>query len=364
MNPASYRVQSLQLVALVAVLVSAAVITSGGCPQPRPLQVTINASPSATPASQEEILAQARRERELDWYTSLPAADAQAIASRFMQKYPFITCRVTRSSTFEIVQRIQNEIARGQVVGDVLHVLDTGVFVNLQQAGQLYRYESPESKSLQRTLREPGYWAACRVVVTALAVREGHAIKLKSWDDLPDLPGSVRIGIKDAETSGSAYATYYLLRDKYGYSFWERLAARRVRIYRSEVDMLAALRRGEVDVLAGIMAEPASREPGVRLIWPADGAPVVLGPIAVLAAAPHPNAAKLFVDFVLSREGQALIRDVSGGYPAREDLEPPRGLPPLRTIAVLWPRTRWELYTALQDTLQAEYHDLFRPSAE
>ncbi|MCX7598576.1 MAG: substrate-binding domain-containing protein [Armatimonadetes bacterium] len=349
---------------LILVLAGVTVAALGGCPQPRPLEVTINTSTSGAPTSRQEILAQARRERELDWYTSLPAPDAQAIAHRFMRKYPFITCRVTRSSTFEIVQRIQREIERGQVIADVLHVLDTGVFVNLQQSGQLYRYESAESKSLPRALRAPGYWAACRVVVTALAVREGEGLKLKAWSDLVSLPRDVAIGIKDAETSGSAYATYYLLRDKYGYSFWERLAARKVRIYRSEVDMLAGLRRQEVDVLAGIMVEPASREPGVRLIWPVDGAPVVLGPIALLAAAPHPNAGKLFLDFVLSREGQALLRDVSGGYPAREDLDPPRGLPPLNSMRVLWPRTRWELYTALQDTLQAEYHDLFRPSGE
>jgi len=352
--------QSMAAVAVVAGMM----VALGGCPQPRPLEVTINAGPSALPVSQEEILAQARRERELDWYTSLPAQDAHAIARRFMQKYPFLTCRVTRSSTFEIVQRVQNEISRGQVVADVLHVLDTGVFVNLQQSGQLYRYEAPESKSLPPALRSPGYWAACRVVVTALAIREGERLKLEAWSDLLNLPLDTAIGIKDAETSGSAYATYYLLRDKYGYSFWERLAVRHVRIYRSEVDMLAGLRRGEVDVLAGIMAEPASREPGVRMIWPKDGAPIVLGPIAVLAAAPHPNAGKLFVDFVLSREGQALIRDVGGGYPAREDLEPPRGLPDLKNMPVLWPRAPWELYTALQDTLQAEYHDLFRPSAE
>lgn len=350
--------------ALVGILAGAAMVLLGGCPQPRPLEVTINAGPSAAPSSQQEIIAQARRERELDWYTSLPALDAQAIAQRFMQKYPFITCRVTRSSTFEIVQRVQNEIDRGQVMADVLHVLDTGVFVKLQESGQLYRYESPESKLLPPSLRSPGYWAACRVVVTALAVREGETLRPRSWSDLLNLPRQTAIGIKDAETSGSAYATYYLLRDKYGYSFWTRLANRRVRIYRSEVEMLAGLRRGEVDVLAGIMAEPASREPGVRLLWPEDGTPVVLGPIALLAAAPHPNAGKLFVDFVLSREGQALLRDVSGGYPAREDLAPPKGLPPLHDLPVLWPRTRWDLYTALQDTLQAEYHDLFRPSAE
>jgi iron(III) transport system substrate-binding protein len=201
-------------------------------------------------------------------------------------------------------------------------------------------------------------------VVTGLAVRNPSGPAVRRWSDLLSLPAKAVIGLKDAETSGSAYATYYLLRDQYGYSFWQRLAARPTKIYRNEEEMVDALVRGEADVLAGLMAEPATAGKHVRIVWPADGAPIVVGPVAILAAAPHPNAAKLLVDFLLSAEGQTLMRNQTGDYPAREGISPPKSLPPLSELAVLRPRTRWELYTAMQDTLQAEYHDFFRPSSE
>ena len=349
------------------VLVAAAVfaaVAGGGCLSKEPVEVKISAGEARRAMSRDEILAQAKREGEVSFYTSLPHRQAEEIARRFMKHFPFLTCRVVRSGTFEIVRRVQGELSRGEVKADVLHVLDPGVFVSLEEAGRLYRYQSSQAKYLSPSLRSPGYWNTCRIVVTVMAKRKGWAVRIGKWRDVLGLPEQVRIGIKDAETSGSAYATYYLLREKYGYAFWQAVAERGVEIYRSEAEMLRALREGEVDLLLGVMAHTAAAAEDVEVIWPADGAPMVIGPVAIVAGAPHPNAAKLLVDFLLSYSGQEIVRDVTGAYPARADVAGPRALRPLSSLAVLRPRAPWELYTALQDYLQAEYHDFFRPSSE
>jgi iron(III) transport system substrate-binding protein len=347
-----------------AVLAAVVGLLGGGCPPPQPIEVTVSSGQGPRALTRDQIFAQARREGEVTFYTSLPQGEAQRLARRFMQQYPFLTCRVVRSGTFEVARRVQAEIDRGQLSADVLHVLDPGVFVALQQGGHLYRYEASQGKYLPPGLRSDGYWYACRFVVTVLACRKGENLRLRRWLDLLTLPATVQLGLKDAETSGSAYATYLLLREKYGYWLWQRLAERRPRIYRSEEEMLAALQRGEVDLLAGVMADTVARAPSAQIIWPADGAPMVVGPVAILAAAAHPNAAKLLVDFLLSHAGQELIRDVTGAYPARPGLAPPSSLRPLDSLPILRPRAPWELYTAMQDYLQAEYRDLFRPGSE
>ncbi len=356
--------RSILSLAGLAVLAVVAAAVLGGCPPEQPIEVRISAGEERRAMSRDEILAQAKREGEVTFYTSLPQQQAEEIAQHFMQHFPFLTCRVVRSGTFEIVRRVQGELNRGEVNADVLHVLDPGVFVSLQEAGRLYRYQSSQAKYLPPSLRSPSYWNACRIVVTVLAWRADKPLKLRRWRDITSLPRSVRIGIKDAETSGSAYATYYLLREKYGYSFWEAIAARRPQIYRSEAEMIAALRSGEVDLLVGVMAHTAAAAEGVRVLWPEDGVPMIIGPLAIIAGAPHPNAAKLLVDFMLSYTGQEMVRDVTGAYPARPDVPGPRNLEPFSALDVLRPRAPWDLYTALQDYLQAEYHDLFRPSSE
>lgn len=343
---------------------AAALLMLAGCPPSTPIEVTVSSGRQDQPKSRDEIVAQAKREGEVNLYTSLPAEHARRIAQKFMDRFPFIACRVVRSGTFEILRRVQTEINRGDVRADVLHVLDPGAFVMLQQAGHLYRYASSQAKYLPPTLRYAEYWNACRTVATVIATRAADNLQVRTWLDILDLPASVRVGIKDAETSGSAYATYFLLREKYGYHFWQALARRHPRIYRSEEEMLRALAGGEVDLLAGVMANTASAKPNVRVIWPTDGAPMVVAPIAILSAAPHPNAAKLFVDFLLSHTGQELIRDVTGAYPARPDVAPPAGLRPLSSVPVLRPRAPWELYMAIRDYLQPEYSDIFRPTSE
>jgi iron(III) transport system substrate-binding protein len=347
------RISLAAALALVALVVA-------GCPGPRPVEVTIGNGAESGQMTHDEIIAQARREGEVDWYTSLPERDANPIAAKFTAQYPFLTCRIVRESTFQISQRVWQEVSSAQPRADVLHVLDPGVFSKLEQSGRLYHYESSQARYLPPDYQSPGWWAACRAVVTVIALRKDDPTFVRAWSDLLNLPASVRIGIKDAETSGSAYATYYLLREKYGYSFWEKLAAHQLRVYRSELDMEAALRRREVDVLTGVMADTASaKASGMRIVWPSDGAPLVLGPVAILASATHPNAAKLLVDFMLSDDGQALIRDQTGAYPVRPGLTPPPQLKPLADIQVLRPRAPWDLYIALQPSLQTEYRTLF-----
>ncbi len=340
-------------------LIAALAAMLAGCGKPRPIEITVPSPEGQELGGTAEELA--RREGEVALYTSLPRSVADAVAREFHKLHPQVLCRVERGATFELVRRVENEVMQGQVRVDVLHVLDVGAFVRFEQAGQLFRYESPESHHYPASMRSPGYWTAARLVVTAIAVRQGWGMRsrIKRWVDLLELPEDVRIGLKDAETSGSAYATYFSLREEYGHNFWRRIAHRKVRIYRTEREMLAALKSGEVDVLAGLMANPAVAD-GVELILPEDGVPLVLGPVGIVAGCPHPNAAKLLVDFLLSRRGQELLRDLTGAYPARSGVPGPQGMPSLDELEIMLPRSGWELYTALQVWLQGEYHELFR----
>ncbi len=345
-----------------------------GCPPPadNEIRVTVTSSgASARELTGEEIVALARREAEFWWYTSLPEKQAREYLRRFEANHPFITTHLVRGSTFEIVRRIDRELARGQVRADAVHVLDPGVFDDLRRRGELYAYDAPDTRHIAPDYQEAGQWAAMRAVTVCIAfdtTRFSAHDAPRTWQELLDARWRGRIGLKDAQTGGSAYAQYYLLREEYGASFWRLMAAQRPHVFRSSADTLRALASGEIDLAGGILGysvyQAALEGAPVEAVWPEDGVPMTVGPLAILSRAPHPHAAILFVDFALSNMGQQAIVDISGCYSLRDDVQPPPGRPALSELNILAQDGSWAEYRTRQDRLQSEYSRLFHPESE
>lgn len=346
-----------------------------GCPtrdETGPVKVVVtDEKTGGAPMAQADIERAARVEGELVWYTSTPDRAANAFLEAFGKKHPFLKPRLRRAGTFETVTKIEEEIKSGTVSADVLHVLDVGAFIDLRRRGELLPYSSPEEASIREEFQEPGCWWAMRLVDIGMAYDPktlSPEKAPKAWEDLlrPEFAG--KIGFKDAATAGTAYAEYFLLRERFGTSFWERVAQQKPRIYRSADDVMEGLRQGEI-LVAGEMAGYAiygaaqSGRPMVG-VWPTEGVPFIPGPIAIMARAPHPNAAKLFVDFGLSREGQDLCQQLMGTYSARKDVAPLKGQPPLSAFHLLTPTSGWEDYLQKQGQLRGEFADLFHSGSE
>jgi iron(III) transport system substrate-binding protein len=346
-----------------------------GCPNgnnDEPIKVVVpdgkDQGASPTPA---EIEKGARVEGQLNWYTSLPDRDAKAFVDAFRRKYQFIDARVRRSSTFDTISQVNDEIDAGEVKADVVHVLDVGVFIELRRRGELMRYALPEESAIDDRFREPGYWWAMRLVAIGMAynTKTLPADRApRTWEDLlrPEFQG--KIGFKDASTAGSAYAEYFLPRERLGTLFWERVARQKPQIFRSADDVTAALLDGRI-LVAGEMAGYAmvgAREEGKPIVgvFPKEGVPFIPGPVAILARARHQNAARLFVDYALSREGQALFRDLGNAYSARKDVAPLKGQPPLNQLDLRTPTGGWEEYLQKQSALRTEFEKLFRPTSD
>lgn len=319
-----------------------------------------------TPA---ELLALARAEGELNWFTSITASQANSFAKLFEAKYPGVTVRLVRGGTFDLAERIQRDLNQDRPQADVLHVLDPAIFVLLRQRGELYYYESPAATAVSPEYKDPGYWTAARLVTLGLAYdskRLKPAVAPKTWGALLNSRRLGKLGLKDAQTAGSAYAQYYFLREKYGVSYWEQIAALKPRVYKTEEDLLDALSDGEIQIAAGIMVGRLPQRSGAHLVgvWPQDGVPLIVGPVGILSRAPHPNAAKLFENFVLSKEGQEALRDLLGAYSARTDIAAPQGWPSLNDLHLLRPDSGWGEYLDKQSALRAEYSGIFHSESE
>jgi iron(III) transport system substrate-binding protein len=157
----------------------------------------------------------------------------------------------------------------------------------------------------------------------------------------PDFKGRKLI-IQDA-AAGTAFNQMYVLEKLLGIDFMRKWGAQEPIVVATSAQLIDLLVRGEALVGATVdhfrAFEPDAVKAGIVGVYPTEGMPLALAPIAILKGGPHPNAAKLFIDFTLSKEGNTLLaHDIFGVYSYRKDVPPPEGQRPLDETKPLLPK--------------------------
>ena len=202
--------------------------------------------------------------------------------------------------------------------------------------GKILHYDSPQyahySKAFAQGLGKKGYFAfAGAYVFVPMWNTENLDFHGTSWWDVIGAVPDKRLSIGDATKSETSRATYLVLRRVLGKEYFEKLAKMSPNLILRSENVAERLVSGEDLMAAGGMPTRAYQfnERGAKLkfILPKEG--VVLLPEAtfILADAPHPNAAKLWVDFVLSEAGQKIIVTARGAdFRSRRVQEPAAGI--------------------------------------
>jgi iron(III) transport system substrate-binding protein len=198
----------------------------------------------------------------------------------------------------------------------------------LAQKGILAAYNSPERTAISNNLKDKeGYWTAAYTVSFVTAYNARHIPRSeapRSYDDftLPKWKGKMWLNEDDTEW----YATMFEImgKDK-ATQFMRRLAQQDLRFSREPSLAIELLCAGEFSMIIGIHFHHTERvrQKGCPVDWVAVEPGYNRPPIAIAMAknAPHPSAGKLFIDYVLSREGQKVIQDIALRYPVRSDVE-------------------------------------------
>ncbi len=270
-------------------------------------------------AADEALIAAAKKEGEVVWYTTLlinqlggPLADA------FEKKYG-VKVSATRNDPGETALRLLNEHRANNMQADVFD----GSFAPtaLVRAGVLAKWQPDVARDFPPALVDPkGYWIAHRLTIitpgynTSL-VPEGTAPK--DWDDLlkPEWKGRMAWGINPGTTGATGFIGLVLaaLGEEKGMDYLRKLAGQNITglkiSARAVLDQVIA---GEFPLALGILNDNAvfSRNAGAPVAWiPMNPAMANLSLISVTARARHPNAGRLLADFVVSEEGQTIARD-------------------------------------------------------
>jgi iron(III) transport system substrate-binding protein len=134
----------------------------------------------------------------------------------------------------------------------------------------------------------------------------------KTWKDILN-PAYKDIISAKLSSSGMQHAQWYMLRKLYGDNFWKEFAKLKPRGFDSRAQLFDRLSKGDDAVCA--LAEYAGyvlvKDKGadIEFVAPADGLPATPIVLGILTKAPHPEAAKLFIDWALSLRGQAVYQN-------------------------------------------------------
>jgi iron(III) transport system substrate-binding protein len=305
-----------------------------------------------------KLIEGAKKETSLVWYTSTGTEDIKRLFDTFNKKYPFIKTEFFNAGSARVFNRILNESRAGKVFFDVVAV--RGVETHqLVKGGFLQPYVSPESNAYPKGFKDiNGYWVdyfdAYNIIGynTKLVPKE-HAPK--SWDDLLDPRWKSKIAMDEEMYSWYAAMAVVWGREK-AQRFMKALAKQDIQL-RSGQSLIAQLMAAGEFQLGVALAHRIEKmkEQGAPVEWVTTLNPITvsLHPIAIAAKASHSSAAKLFVDFVLSKEGQQVVLAM-GRTPSRPGIDTKMQAKNLKLFPI--PPELGENY----NQYQKEFRELFR----
>jgi iron(III) transport system substrate-binding protein len=162
-----------------------------------------------------------------------------------------------------------------------------------------------------------------------------------SWKELGDPRYRGKLVVAHPSYSGTAVTYIQALLGVYGWDYFKAIAVNDPLVVQSTIDVTSKVVGGERAIGAGSndysnYAQLKRGQP-IKILQPSEGVPFILSPQGVAKTAPHPNAAQLFVEYSLSKEGQALLVNEGGLYSVREDVALQDDRTPLKDIKILFP---------------------------
>jgi iron(III) transport system substrate-binding protein len=281
-------------------------------------------SDSTVPAATPEESAKA--ENEVVLYSSLNNEQIVTLVDVFKRKYPSIKPSFYRATSERVLQRVVTEAKAGRYAADVFTAAGFQLQL-LKESGLTQKFLPADITAYDEGFKDPeGHWVNVHSLLNTMAyntqlARPGEAPK--KYDDLlaPKWKGKIGVNLQDPEW-------YVNLQRRMGKekarNFLKALAAQQPALRDGHNITAQLLAAGEFQVVSNTYAHIVARIKGqggpVQYVF---DEPVItyIHPIALAKFAPHPNAGKLLMSFILSPEGQKMLRD-QGRIPGHREIDP------------------------------------------
>jgi iron(III) transport system substrate-binding protein len=276
-------------------------------------------------AAEPSVIEGAKKEGSLVFYTTMDIQNSKPVIDAFTKKYPFIRGDLVRLGGTAMVSRIMTEAQAGAQKFDVAVGISPS-YVPMREKSLIAPYLSPEFSSLYDDLYDPkGYWAT--VYLNTLVL--GYNTKIISRNDLPktyeDLlkPQYKQNFIIDIENHDVFYGLSQEWGQEKAINYFKGLAKQEPVFLRGNTNRANFVSVGERS-MTFVYAQIIERmkQTGAPVDWiPLEPVNVELNVAMLSAKAAHPNAGKLFIDYLLSKDGQELLKGFRRIGP-RKDVKP------------------------------------------
>lgn len=270
------------------------------------------ALPARAEDSWDAVVAAAKKEGKVAVYNmTLGAPYFVAVIKSFEAKYG-ISVESLDLRASELAERIRTEQSAGRYLGDVEMIATTMIEEQLQNGDYIQKLPSiPNAANLRPPFRAseftvPAFVQPMGILINTRIVSEKDVPK--SWHDLNDPKWKGKILSDDMRPLGSGNTMFSILQKQMGAAFNEKLAEQKPVFSRDMRNDARRVARGEYPIYVPQIFAFASDLKGlpVKIIIPEEGAPYAEMDFAILKNAPHPNAARLFIQHFLSIESQLI----------------------------------------------------------
>lgn len=272
-------------------------------------------------------------------YTSQPDKIAADTVAAFRAKHAGVEVDIFRSGTTEVMNKLQAEFAAGDPRPDLLFVADAVTMEALKAQGRLLAFPEADLAAYPAAAydRDRTYFGT-KLITTGIMYNTA-AKKPTSWKDLAEPAAKGQLVMPSPLYSGAAAIHMGVLTAApgLGWDYYKALAQNGAVAVQGNGAVANAVRRGEkmYGVIVEFMAIDArTKGSPVDFVFPVEGVTAVTEPVAILKSAKNPAAAKAFVAFLLSKDGQQLAAR-QGFLPAHKEVDPPPGFPKTADVKIL-----------------------------
>jgi iron(III) transport system substrate-binding protein len=275
---------------------------------------------------EDELVRGAKKEGKIVFWSSMRIDDSQALAAGFEARYPFVKVDIFRAGGEQIVNRAIAEQMAGNITYDVLNAFALKV---LQNRGMLQPYVAPEAAHYAAGYKDSqNHWVSLYSGYNVIGFNTKLVSKAeapKSWDDLLNPRWKGKLAMDNEEYFWHAGMLNYWGQEK-GRQYMAALRRQELQFRGGGHAMLADLMSvGEFPVVVVVYPDQIDqmKAKGQPVDWVRTTDPILanLAPVGIAAKAPHPSAAKLFMNYSISKEGQEILQKARRAS-ARSDIAP------------------------------------------
>ena len=322
------------------------------------------AAPAPT-AMTPELIAAAKKEGSVVFYTSIELQTAEKLAKAFEAAYPEIKVQVERNGAERIFQRLAQERGSNIHAADVVEASDMGAFILWKRQGWLAPFVPTDVGKWPAEQRDgDGQFATVRFNLSPI-VYNSRLLKPeeapKSFADLLDKKWDGKLVKAHPGYSGTIMTVTYEMSRDLGWDYFKKLGQQHVMQVQSGAEPPKKVAQGERPVAADggeyLPLQMRSTGAPLELVYPSEGTPTIPGGAGMMIDAPHPNAARLFVGYLFSREGQQVLSDMGWMRSFHPEVKMHEGVKPLGEIKLM--KADSEAQVDHSDEIKKKYAEYF-----